>query len=136
VLFMYSEAAFSLAVQNDNELWGYGWDRKIVIVSPTTLLATLRTIASIWKQERQTRNAMEIADRAGKLYDKFVGFTEDLLKVGHKITDTKKSYEDAMRKLAEGSGNLVSSVEKLRELGAKNSKQLPANLIERAEENN
>jgi DNA recombination protein RmuC len=134
ILFMYSEAAFSLAVQNDNELWGYGWDRKIVIVSPTTLLATLRTIASIWKQERQTRNAIEIADRAGKLYDKFVGFTDDLLKVGHKIADTKKSYEDAMKKLSEGSGNLVSSVEKLRELGAKNSKQLPPNLIERAEE--
>jgi DNA recombination protein RmuC len=135
ILFMYSEAAFSLAVQNDNELWGYGWDRKIVIVSPTTLLATLRTISSIWKQERQTRNAMEIADRAGKLYDKFVGFSEDLLKVGHKIIDTKKVYDDAMKKLSEGSGNLVSSVEKLRELGAKNSKQLPANLVERAEEN-
>ena len=134
ILFMYSEAAFSLAVQNDNELWGFGWDRKIVIVSPTTLLATLRTISSIWKQERQTRNAIEIADRAGKLYDKFVGFTDDLLKVGNKIIDSKKSYDDAMKKLAEGSGNLVSSVEKLRELGAKNSKQLPANLVERAEE--
>jgi DNA recombination protein RmuC len=135
ILFMYSEAAFSLAVQNDNELWGYGWDRKIVIVSPTTLLATLRTISSIWKQERQTRNALEIAERAGRLYDKFVGFTDDLLKVGHKIVDTKKIYDDAMKKLSEGSGNLVSSVEKLRELGAKNSKQLPANLVERAEEN-
>jgi len=134
LLFMPIESSFSTAIQADNELFSYAWDRKIVVVSPTTLLATLRTIASIWKQERQTRNALEIAERAGKLYDKFVGFSDDLLKVGGRLIDAKKSYDEAMKKLSEGSGNLVSSVEKLRDLGAKASKQLPVNLIERADE--
>jgi DNA recombination protein RmuC len=133
LLFMPIESSFSSAIQADNELFNFAWDRKIVIVSPTTLLATLRTIASIWKQERQTRNALEIAERAGRLYDKFAGFTEDLLKVGSKLIDSKNSYDDAMKKLSEGSGNLVSSVEKLKSLGAKASKSVPSRLIERAE---
>jgi DNA recombination protein RmuC len=133
LLFMPIESSFSTAIQADNELYNFAWDRKIVIVSPTTLLATLRTIASIWKQERQTRNALEIAERAGRLYDKFAGFTEDMLKVGSKLIDSKNSYDDAMKKLSEGSGNLVSSVEKLKSLGAKASKSIPPRLIERAE---
>jgi len=133
LLFMPIESSFSTVIQADNELYNFAWDRKIVIVSPTTLLATLRTIASIWKQERQTRNALEIAERAGRLYDKFAGFTEDLLKVGSKLIDSKNSYDDAMKKLSEGSGNLVSSVEKLKSLGAKASKVIPPRLIERAE---
>jgi len=133
LLFMPIESSFSTAIQADNELYNFAWDRKIVIVSPTTLLATLRTIASIWKQERQTRNALEIAERAGRLYDKFAGFTEDMLKVGSKLIDSKTSYDDAMKKLSEGSGNLVSSVEKLKSLGAKASKSIPSRLIERAE---
>ena len=133
LLFMPIESSFSTAIQADNELYNYAWERKIVIVSPTTLLATLRTIASIWKQERQTKNALEIAERAGKLYDKFAGFTEDLLKVGSKLIDSKNSYDDAMKKLSEGNGNLVSSVEKLKSLGAKATKTIPPRLIERAE---
>ena len=133
LLFMPIESSFSTAIQADNELYNFAWDRKIVIVSPTTLLATLRTIASIWKQERQTRNALEIAERAGRLYDKFTGFTEDLLKVGSKLIDSKNSYDDAMKKLSEGSGNLVSSVEKLKTLGAKTSKTISRQLVERAE---
>ncbi|MEO8086560.1 MAG: DNA recombination protein RmuC [Bacteroidota bacterium] len=133
LLFMPIESSFSSALQADNELYNFAWDRKIVMVSPTTLLATLRTIASIWKQERQTRNALEIAERAGRLYDKFAGFTDDMLKVGSKLIDSKSSYDDAMKKLSEGSGNLVSSVEKIKSLGAKASKSISPKLLERAE---
>lgn len=134
LLFMPIESAFSLALQGDADLFGYAWDRKIVLVSPSTLLATLRTIASIWKQERQTRNALEIADEGGKLYDKFVGFVEDLIKVGNSIKKSQGEYEEAMKKLYEGSGNLVRRAEKMRELGAKTTKQIPQGLIDRAKE--
>lgn len=132
LLFIPIESSFSLAVQGDAELFNFAWDKKIVIVSPSTLLATLRTIASIWKQERQTRNALEIAEEGGKLYDKFVAFIDDLIKVGNGIKKTQNDYEDAMKKLHDGSGNLVRRAEKMKELGAKTTKQLPAALIERA----
>lgn len=135
LLFMPIESSFSIAVQADQELFSYAWDRKIVIVSPTTLLATLKTIESIWKQERQTRNALEIAEQGGKLYDKFVSFVEDLTSVGKKMDEAKSNYTEAMKKLYEGRGNLVRSTEKLRELGAKSSKSLPPTLVERSEEN-
>ncbi|MDP4289147.1 MAG: DNA recombination protein RmuC [Bacteroidota bacterium] len=132
LLFMPIESSFGLAIQADNELFAYAWDRKIVIVSPSTLLATLRTISSIWKQERQTRNALDIADRAGKMYDKFVGFTEDLIAVGKKMGEAKTGYDDAMRKLSTGPGNLVRQSEQLKEMGAKATKQLTAKLLERS----
>jgi DNA recombination protein RmuC len=134
LLFVPIESSFSLAVQADAELFNFAWDRKIVIVSPSTLLATLRTIASIWKQERQTRNAIQIAEEGGKLYDKFVTFYEDLKKTGEKMDDAKKSYVEAMKKLYEGSGNLVRRAEIMRELGAKNTKDLPQSIVERATE--
>ena len=134
LLFMPIESSFGLAVQADNELFGFAWDRKIVIVSPSTLLATLRTIASIWKQERQTKNALEIADRAGKMYDKFVGFAEDMIAVGKKMDDAKSGYSSAMNKLSTGTGNLVRQAEVLRDMGAKATKQLPAALVDRASE--
>ena len=134
LLFMPIESSFSSAVQADQEIFSYAWDRKIVIVSPSTLLATLMTIASIWKQERQTRNALEIAEQGGRLYDKFVSFLEDLLQVGKKLDEAKSGYAEAMKKLSEGRGNLVSSAEKLKELGAKNAKQIPSRLLERSEE--
>ena len=134
LLFVPIESSFSLAVQGDAELFNFAWDRKIVIVSPSTLLATLRTIASIWKQERQTRNALQIAEEGGKLYDKFVTFYDDLKNVGKKMEDAKESYVDAMKKLYDGSGNLVKRAEKMRELGAKTTKQLPQNIIDRASE--
>jgi DNA recombination protein RmuC len=134
LLFVPIESSFSLAVQGDAELFNFAWDRKIVIVSPSTLLATLRTIASIWKQERQTRNAIEIAEEGGKLYDKFVGFYEDLVKVGKKMDDAKGDYSEAMKKLYDGSGNLVRRAEKMKELGAKTAKQLPQTIIDRAKE--
>ena len=134
LLFVPIESSFSLAVQGDAELFNFAWDRKIVIVSPSTLLATLRTIASIWKQERQTRNALQIAEEGGKLYDKFVTFYDDLKNVGKKMEDAKESYVDAMKKLYDGSGNLVKRAEKMKELGAKTTKQLPQNIIDRASE--
>lgn len=127
LMFVPIEASFSLAVQGDNDIFGYAWERKIVIVSPTTLLATLRTISSIWKQENQTRNAQEIARLSGTLYDKFVGFAEDMEKIKTNIDRTSKSYDDAMRKMKEGNGNIIRTAEKIKELGAKTgNKSLPA----------
>lgn len=132
LLFMPIESAFSAAVQEDPELFGFAWDRKTVIVSPTTLLATLRTIASLWKMEYQNRNAIQIAEEAGKLYDKFEGLMRDLTEIGKKMDDSKRAYEDAMRKISGGPGNLVGKVENLRKLGAKASKALPPSLLDRS----
>lgn len=119
LLFMPIEAAFSAAMQHDNELYNYAWDRHVVLVSPTTLLAMLRTIATIWKQEKRTRNAEAIAKEAGDLYDKFVGFTEDLIELGKKLDDAKSAYSSSMNKLTSGRGNLINRAEKMRNLGAK-----------------
>lgn len=130
LLFIPIEASFSVAVQEDQELFSYAWDQKIVIVSPSTLLATLRTISSIWQQENQTRNAMEIARQGGALYDKFVGFISDMEKIGKNLTLTQASYGEAMNKLQSGSGNLVKRAESIKKLGAKTTKELPLNLID------
>jgi DNA recombination protein RmuC len=135
LLFMPIESAFSLALQNDADLFSFAWDRNVVIVSPTTLLATLRTIASIWKHEKQTQNAIEIARQGGLLYDKFVSFLADLEKVGNQLETVKKSYDEAHKKLSSGSGNLIGKVEKLKELGARTAKSLPKNLLDKAEDN-
>jgi len=128
LMFLPIEASFSVAVQGDSEIFSYAWERKIVIVSPTTLLATLRTISSIWKQENQTKNAQEIARLSGALYDKFIGFTEDMVKIKANIDRTSTSYDDAMKKMKDGSGNIIRTAEKIKELGAKtgNNKSLPA----------
>lgn len=133
LMFIPIESSFSVAVQEDAELFNFAWDRNIVLVSPSTLLATLRTIASVWKQEKQSRHVLEIAEESGKLYDKFVGFVEDLKDVGNKMDQSKNSYVEAMKKLSQGSGNLVGRVEKIKKLGAKTTKALPPNLLERAE---
>lgn len=135
LLFIPVESAFSIAIQTDNEIFNYAFDRNIVIVSPSTLLATLRTIASIWKFEHQNRNAMEIARQSGALYDKFVGFTEDLINIGKNLDRTKSDYNQAMKKLYDGSGNLVKRIENLKRLGAKTNKTIAQQLIERADEN-
>jgi DNA recombination protein RmuC len=132
LMFIPIEPAFNLAVQYDHEIFTDALDKNIVIVSPTTLIATLRTIASIWKNEYQSRHAIEIARQSGNLYDKFVGFTNDLLKVGRSMDSAKDSYEEAMNKLTSGKGNLVSRVEKIQKLGAKASKSLDAKLVDRA----
>ncbi len=132
LMFIPVEPAFSLAVQVDNEIFLDAYDKNIVIVSPSTLIATLRTIASIWKNEYQNQNAIEIARQSGNLYDKFVGFSNDLLKVGRSMDSAKDSYEEAMNKLSTGKGNLVSRVEKLKELKVKASKSIDEKLAERA----
>ena len=130
LLFLPIEASFAAAVQAEQNLFSYAWDRKIVIVSPTTLLVTLLTIASIWKQENQTRNAQEIARLSGALYDKLVGIMADFTKVKENIDRAGSSYDDAMKKMKEGSGNLFSTANKIKKLGAKTAKELPENLIE------
>ena len=132
LLFIPIEPAFSFAVQFDNEIFTDAFNKNIVIVSPSTLIATLRTIASIWKNEYQSRNAIEIARQSGNLYDKFVGFTNDLLKVGHSMDSAKDSYEEAMNKLTTGKGNLVSRVENLKKLKVKASKSIDSKLVDRA----
>ncbi|HOH84525.1 MAG TPA: DNA recombination protein RmuC [Bacteroidales bacterium] len=125
LMFLPIESSFSMAIQQDIDLFNFAWDKKVVMVSPSTLLATLRTIESIWKHEKQTQNAIEIASEGGKLYDKFVGLIEDLKKLGTQLDTVQKTYQEANKKLYSGSGNLVSKVEKLRLLGAKNNKNLP-----------
>ncbi|MCZ6900529.1 MAG: DNA recombination protein RmuC, partial [Bacteroidetes bacterium] len=131
LMFIPIEPAFSLAVQHDSNLFNEAYEKNIVIVSPTTLIATLRTISNIWKNEYQNRNAMEIARQGGDLYDKFVGFTEDLKSVGKHIDATQQSYLEAMKKLYLGKGDLVSRAQKIKKLGAKTSKSLDPKLIER-----
>jgi len=129
LLFMPMESAFSIAIQKDPGLFNFAWDRKIVIVSPTTLLATLKTVESIWKHEKQTQNALEIARQGGNLYDKFVLFMEDLEKIGKQISATQRTYDDAHKKLASGSGNIIRRISLLKELGAKASKDIPQHLL-------
>jgi DNA recombination protein RmuC len=132
LLFIPIESAFALALNEDTSLYNKAFEKNIVIVTPSTLLATLRTIDSMWANQKQQENAMEIARQAGGLYDKFQGFVDDLIKVGNKIKDTKTEYDNAMNKLVEGSGNLVTRVENLKKMGAKAKKSLPENLLQRA----
>lgn len=132
LMFIPIEPAFSLAVQHDGELFNDAYAKNIVIVSPATLIATLRTIASIWKQEYQNRNAIEIAKEGGNLYDKFVAFTEDLKNVGRHLDTTQKVYVEAAKKLYEGKGNLINRAEKMKKLGAKTAKNLDQKLLDRA----
>jgi len=134
LLFMPVEPAFGVAIQYDDHLFLDAYEKNIVIVSPSTLIATLRTISSIWRQEYQNRNALEIARQGGALYDKFRDFTEDLLKVGDNLKSTKKNYDQAMNKLSEGKGNLIKRTENLKELGAKATKSIDTRLIDRAGE--
>lgn len=132
LMFIPIEPAFALAVQNDQSLFYDAFEKNIVIVSPTTLLATLRTISSIWKQEKQTKNALEIAKKGGELYDKLSAFVEDLIKVGTRMDDAKKSYEEAMKKLADGRGNIVSRAQNLKLMGAKATKSIDQRIVDRA----
>jgi DNA recombination protein RmuC len=135
LLFVPIEPAFSASVRYDVEIFNDAFEKNIVIVSPSTLIATLRTISSIWKQEFQNRNTVEIARQATALYEKFRGFTEDLIEMGNQLKRTQSSYEGAMNKLSTGKGNLVSSVEKIRLLGLKPTKTIDQRLVERADDN-
>jgi len=132
LLFVPIEPAFAVAINNDNQLYNKAFEKNIVIVTPSTLLATLRTIDSMWNNEKQQQNAIEIARQAGALYDKFAGLIEDLMQVGKRMDDAKKEYGNAMNKLVEGKGNLINRVENLKQLGIKSQKNLPENVLKRA----
>jgi DNA recombination protein RmuC len=129
LLFVPIESSFSFAVQLDADLFSDAWDKRVVIVSPSTLLATLRTIASIWKQERQNRNVLEIARLSGEMYDKFVGFVGDIESIGKNIKQSQDSYDKALNKLTDGRGNLTITAEKIKKLGAKANKQIDVKYI-------
>jgi DNA recombination protein RmuC len=133
LMFMPIEPAFAYAVQNDPSLFSDAFEQNIVIVSPSTLLATLRTISSIWRQENQNKNALEIARQSGEMLDKFTAFVDDLISIGKGLIGAKDNYDKAMNKLTEGRGNLINRSEKIKKLGAKASKSLPANIINRAD---
>jgi len=133
LLFIPIEPAFALALQEDASLYNKAFEKNIVIVTPSTLLATLRTIDSMWTNQKQQENAIEIARQAGALYDKFEGFVSDLIKIGKKMDEAKVEYSSAMNKLTEGKGNLVTSAEKLKKMGAKAKKALPEAILKRAE---
>jgi len=130
LLFVPIESSFSFAVQIDAELFSDAWDKRVVIVSPSTLLATLRTIASIWKQERQNRNVLEIARLSGAMYDKFVGFVGDMEGIGKNIKLSQSAYDSAFNKLVDGNGNLTKTAEKIKSLGAKANKQIDQKYVE------
>lgn len=129
LMFVPVEASFAAAVEADSDLFGFAWEKKIIPVSPSTLLATLRTISSIWKQENQNRNALEIARQGGAMYDKLVLFLQDLEKVGKSINQLRDQYDGAMGKLNLGRGNLISRAEKIKTLGAKVSKEIPTQFM-------
>ncbi|HLT87990.1 MAG TPA: DNA recombination protein RmuC [Sphingobacterium sp.] len=130
LLFMPIESALSVAIKEKPDLFSSAWDRKVVIVGPSTLLATLRTIASVWVQERQNRNVLEIAKEAGLLYDKFVGFLNDMQQLETHLQRASEKHQEAMRKLSTGTGNVIKKVENLKQLGAKANKQIDPKYLE------
>ena len=133
LLFVPIEPAFAIAINNDSNLYNWAFEKNIVIVTPSTLLATLRTIDSMWTNEKQQQNALEIATQAGRLYDSFTNLTDELIKVGKQIGTVQGTYTTAMKKLT-GKGNLITRVERLKKLGAKTSKHLDQKLLDRARE--
>jgi DNA recombination protein RmuC len=134
ILFVPIEPAFLLALETDNRLWVDAWEKNILLVSPSTLLFVVRTVAHLWKQEEQVRNVQQIAERGAELYDKFAGFVDDLSKVGARIEQTRNAYDAAFDKLTRGRGNLVRQVEMLRALGVQPSKRLSRQLTQQAED--
>lgn len=132
VMFVPVEPAYMLALQADPRLWQEAWERNVLLVSPSTLLFVLRTVAHLWRQEQQNRNAQEIAKRGAELYDKLVGFVADMQDVGSRLSKAQEAYEGARRKLSEGRGNVIRQAEMLKGLGVKPSKALPRALVEEA----
>ncbi|MAB85460.1 MAG: DNA recombination protein RmuC [Cryomorphaceae bacterium] len=131
ILFVPIEGAYSVALQAEPGLYQEAFDKNIAMVSATSLWSTLRTVGTLWRQERQNANVQEIIRQASDLYDKFVGFSEELVKVGNQMDTAKRSYENSMKMLSEGKGNLVRRTENLRVLGLKNSKTVNTNLVDR-----
>jgi DNA recombination protein RmuC len=134
ILFVPIEPAFLLALETDSNLWVHAWEKNILLVSPSTLLFVVRTVAHLWRQEEQARNVQQIAERGAELYDKFAGFVDDLSKLGARIEQTRNAYDAAFDKLTRGRGNLVRQVEMLRALGVQPSRRLPRQLTQRAED--
>jgi DNA recombination protein RmuC len=134
MMFIPIEPAYLLALQNDPVLWNYAYEKRILLISPTNLIAALKMVESMWRQEYQNKNAEEIARQSGDLYDKFVGFVTDLIELGKKLKSTDAYYEESMKKLTDGKGNLISRIENIRKLGAKTKKTLPQSLINRVDE--
>jgi DNA recombination protein RmuC len=135
-MFIPIESAFMLAMENNRELFSEAFAKNIVIVTPSTLLVTLKTIQNIWRYEKQNKHSQEIAKRAGDLYDKFVSFTESLSDIGTNLDRATKSFDTAFKRLRTGKGNLVSQTQKIKELGVKSKKELSANLLDGIEESN
>src|ERR1700733_11000127 len=134
IMFLPIEPAFMLAVSRDDKLWEQAWQRNVLLVSPSTLLFVLRTVASLWRQEQQKRNVEEIARRGGELYNKLAGFVAAFNKMGDRLDQAKASYADALAKLHTGSGNVIRQAEMLKALGVKPVKQLPQGLVELAQQ--
>jgi DNA recombination protein RmuC len=134
LMFIPIEPAFMLAIANDNRLWQEAWEKNVLLVSPSSLLCVVRTVAQIWRQERQARNVEEIARRGRMLLDKFVGFTEDLQSIGRKLGDAREAYDRAYNKLTRADGNLVSQAQKLVKLGIRPNKTLPQPMLDQAME--
>jgi DNA recombination protein RmuC len=135
MMFIPSEPAYIAALQGDQNLWNYAYDKRILLLSPTNLITSLKLIVDLWKRESQNRNAQDIADRGAKLYDKFVGFVENLELVGDHLDKAKDSYSETFKQLSTGGGNLVNQATELKKLGIKNKKQLRKDLEEKAGEN-
>jgi DNA recombination protein RmuC len=136
LMFVPIESALIAALQAEPELAEFALRNKVALLSPTNFLATMRTVGSVWAVHKQNRNAQEIANRAGLLYDKFYGFVENLKGVGERLRQAQKSYDDAFSQLSTGSGNLLRQTDMLRELGARNTKQLDQKLLEKSAEEN
>jgi DNA recombination protein RmuC len=130
IMFIPIEPAFMLAVTQDSGIWQQAWTKNVLLVSPSTLLFVVRTISHLWRQEQQTQNAQDIAKRGGQLYDKLVGFVADLEEVGKRMQQAQKSYDDAFGKFTTGQGNVISQAQKLKSLGIKTNKSLPASLTQ------
>lgn len=134
IMFIPIEPALMIALQEEKNIYLEALDKNVVLVSASTLLATLTTVASIWKQEDQKRNVLEIAKESGLLYDKFEGLLNDLIKIGKSIQSSQDGYQGAMNKLSTGKGNLISKIENIKKLGAKTKKSIPSNILQRAKE--
>ncbi len=130
MMFVPIEPSYLVAIQKDPDLWNFAYEKRILLISPTNLIAALKMIASMWRQEYQSQNVLEIARQSGALYDKFVGFISDMQDIGNKLDSTRKTYESAMNKISTGRGNLVTTAQKIKELGAKTKKELPKDLFE------
>lgn len=129
MMFIPIDHALTLALKEDNEIYGYAFDKNIVIVTPGSLLASLKTVESLWKNEKQREHALEIATEAGRMYDKFVGFCKSMIGIGNGLKQTNKAYEEAMIRLTNGNGNLIKKSENLKAMGAKAKKRLPQEIV-------